>query len=217
MSRREGGLKEVKARADMYAFLSSLFLSEPEEGQVKGLREIFRILKMPHLNSFTLEELKREYFDLFVIPNPRYVRPYESVFMDRIPIEFAGIPEQGVPPATKYIKGLLMGESARGVIKFYQQEGVYPERELPDHIGNELSFLAYLVIRESESSGDETIRFRKLQEDFKKRHVLRWIGRLGKIVAKHDKIGYYKNAVSVTHILLNGFNFSEKSMSDNIV
>lgn len=197
------GLTEAKAQADTYAFLSSVFLSEPTEDQVKGLNEVLKILNLPSLNSFTLEELKRAYFDLFVIPNPRYVKPYESVFMDKIPMGFAGNPEQGVPPKTKYIEGLLMGESVQDVSKLYKQEGVYPERELPDHIGNEISFLAYLALKESESSGDETIRLRKLQEDFKKKHVLRWIGRLERRIARHDNTGYYRNAVSATHILLN--------------
>lgn len=195
----------AKAQADTYAFLSSVFLSEPDNKQVEGLREVITIMKRPPLKPFTFDELKRAYFNLFVIPNPCYTKPYESVFMDKIPVEFIGNPEQGIRPGTKYIKGLLMGKSAHDVIKFYKQEGFYPERELPDHIGNELAFLAYLYIKESESPDGSAIRFRKLQEDFKKQHVLRWIGRLEKIVARNDKTGYYENAVAITHTLLKAF------------
>ena len=37
----------------------------------------------PDEPGLSLDELDREYMELFVIPGPRYVAPYESVFRDR--------------------------------------------------------------------------------------------------------------------------------------
>lgn len=193
---------KAKAKADIYAFLSSIFLTEPTEGQVSRFKEVSEILKTPFPDSFSIDELKREYFDLFMIPNPRYVKPYESVYRDRIAIEFVGNPELGVPPRTRYIRGLLFQKSAQEVSKFYRQEGIYPEKELPDHIGNELSFMAYLALKESEAPVKEAEKFKKLQEDFKKKHLLKWVNRLEKKISKYDRLGYYKNAVLITKIML---------------
>lgn len=195
---------DAKLKAELYAFLSSVFLLGPSEDQVKGLRAILRILKIPPLSPFSLEGLKREYLDLFSVPNQRYVRPYESVYRDRIPIEFAGNPELGTPARRKYMRGLLMGKSARDVLRCYKAVGVYPSRELPDHIGNELSFLGYLAEREGTACREEAMRLRKSREDFIRRHPLKWIGKLEKEISKHDRTGYYTRAVSVAHAVLLG-------------
>lgn len=197
-------MMDKDAKGKLYAFLSSLFLLGPSEDQVERLKEVLKVLKLPLTGSWSVDELKREYYDLFVVPNPRYVRPYESVYRDRIPLDFVGNPELGMPPRRKHIKGLLMGESTRDVLRFYREAGVYPSAELPDHLGNELSFLGYLAGKESETSGEEAASFRRLHDDFKKNHPLKWIRKLEKKVEKEDRTGYYRSALMITHALLQG-------------
>jgi hypothetical protein len=53
------------------------------------------------------------------------------------------------------IKGLLMGESTLAVRETYLRAGLLPEQDLPDHIGNELRFLAYLCAIEADAPADE--------------------------------------------------------------
>jgi TorA maturation chaperone TorD len=201
MSRR---LIDTEAKGNLYAFLSSLFLLEPSEDRAARLREVLKILKLPLAGPWSVDELKREYYDLFSVPNPRYVRPYESVYRDRMPIDFVGNPELGMPPRRKYIRGLLMGESTRDVLRYYRAAGVYPSAELPDHLGNELSFLGYLAGKESETSGEKAADFKRLSADFKKNHPLKWIGKVKKRVEKEDRTGYFRSALAITHALLQG-------------
>ncbi|MFN3481209.1 MAG: molecular chaperone, partial [Thermodesulfovibrionales bacterium] len=164
---------DVKGR--LYAFLSSLFIMEPSKGHVHDLRDIMNILGFPDLKLCRIGELTREYYDLFVVPNPRYVRPYESVYRDRIPIDFVGNPEQGLMPRRRYIRGLLMGRSTMDVLRYYREAGVYPSTDLPDHLGNELAFLSYLL-KKAKEVGSESDKFLRLYEKFKKDHPLKWIG-----------------------------------------
>lgn len=191
---------EVKGR--LYGFLSSLFLLGPSDDQVRRLTEILQILQLPPLSTCSLDDLKREYYYLFVVPNPRYVRPYESVYRDSIRIEFVGSTELGTPSTTKRIKGLLMGESTRDVARYYREAGFYPSTELPDHVGNELFFLGYLVDKSRASFGQEAAKLGRLYDEFRSEHPLRWFGKLKGRVNKEDATGYYRSAISVTDALL---------------
>lgn len=193
---------QEKIRADIYAFLASLFLTVPTEEQVERLRGMLGIFQLPPLKSLALEEVKREFYDLFVVPNPKYVRPYESVYRDKIRMESAGNQEPGRPPTKKFIRGLLMGKSARGVIQHYRSAGMYPVTELPDHIGNELSFLSSLALKKGSVSQDESERLGKIEKDFKKKHIMKWIGKLEKKVSRNDSTGYYQAAVATAQCLL---------------
>jgi len=188
--------------AHIYAFLASLFLTAPTEEQFERLRGILEIFKLPPLKSLALEEVKREFYDLFVVPNPKYVRPYESVYRDKILMESAGDTESGKPLKNKSIRGLLMGKSTLGVIQHYRSAGMYPVSGLPDHIGNELSFLASLAMKKGSAAPEEAIRLGKIEKDFKKKHVMKWIGKLEKKVSRNDRTGYYQAAVATAQCLL---------------
>lgn len=193
---------QEKTRADIYAFLASLFLTVPTEKQVERLRGMLEIFQLPPLKPLALEEVKREFYDLFVVPNPKYVRPYESVYRDKIPMESAGNHEPGKPQKQKFISGLLMGKSTLGVIKHYRIAGMYPVSGLPDHIGNELSFLSSLALKKSSAVPEESERLGKIEKDFKKKHIMKWIGKLEKKVSRNDRTGYYQAAVATAQCLL---------------
>lgn len=186
----------------LYAFLSSLFLIEPGKGHIHDLRDVLNILGFLDLKVSSPEELKREYYDLFVVPNPRYVRPYESVYRDRIPVDFAVNPEMGLMPKRKYIKGLLMGRSTRDVLRYYREAGVYPSTDLPDHIGNEIAFLGYLLKKAKKISDSESEKFLRLYVEFKRNHLLKWIGKILKRVKEVECTGYYSSALLLTQSLL---------------
>lgn len=196
------GIEAAEAKGQLYGFLSSLFLLGPSDDQVRRLTEILQILQLPPLSTCSLDDLTREYYYLFVVPNPRYVRPYESVYRDSIRIEFVGSTELGTPSTTKRIKGLLMGESTRDVARYYREAGVYPSTELPDHVGNELFFLGYLADKSRASFGQEAAELGRLYDEFRIEHPLRWFGKLKGRVNKEDATGYYRSAISVADALL---------------
>lgn len=76
------------------------------------------------------EALREEFFALLAVPGERYLAPFESVWCDR---------DESRP------EGLLAGPSTSSVARFYARHGVTLDaREMPDHLGCELSFLASL-------------------------------------------------------------------------
>ncbi len=123
---------------------------------------------------------RMEFTNLFLVPGGQYVAPYESVFRDTREIE------------GREVAGLLMGQSALDVLQWYRFAALDISRdfkELPDHIGLEFHYLAFLCEKEREfgDAGDtaKQTRAREMQRDFLKAHVLSWLGDLaGKIRAK---------------------------------
>lgn len=184
---------EARARANVYAFLASLFHSLPTEDSVRAVREMAGGLQIEDPGPFVLEELVREYMDLFVVPNPRYVAPYESVFRD----SWSNPVEDGAP-----IRGLLMGDSSLAVKRCYDKAGVASADELPDHVATELRFIAWLWERQAEGESGDVAAIAQLRSRFRADHVARWIADLRGRVAERDRLGFYTAALRVTEAVL---------------
>lgn len=151
----------ASARAEFYRFLAAAVLAPPDGNSVAALLE-------PGFGAFLAEALEDariaaalgalraagqpelkpladEYHTLFVVPGQRYCKPYGSVHC---------VAAGGDVPQ------LLAGESSREVLRLYRRAGYQPAadfRDLPDHLGAELSFLAHLCDEEQQAwvSGDE--------------------------------------------------------------
>lgn len=185
------------ARRDLYRFLSAAFLAEPNPEFLARLRddslqaalaewfsaevvEAFRGVSEAMGAEGFAASARREFTNLFLVPGGPYVAPYESVFRDTREIE------------GREVSGLLMGPSALDVQQWYRLAALEISRdfkELPDHIGLEFHYLAYLCDREQAfgDAGDSAkqIRARQMQRDFLRAHVLSWLGDLAdKIRAK---------------------------------
>jgi len=129
----------------------------------------------------------QEFMNLFEVPGGQYVAPYESVYRDAR--EVAG----------KQVRGLLMGQSAVDVQKWYRLAAVEisPEyRDLPDHITLQLGYLAHLCAKEQEfaSSGDEArlTRTWEMQRDFLAAHVAPWITALRDKIHEKSEHAYFR-------------------------
>ncbi len=180
-----------QARRDVYAFLGGAFLAAPTEKTLRalgdeeflaGAAELFgaKTLESLRQNAGAVEqtaELQRqahqEFMNLFKVPGGQYVTPYASVFSDAR--EVGGKP----------VKGLLMGPSAVHVKKWYQLAAVEISdeyKDLPDHIGLELNFLAHLCGKEVEfaAKGEEgkLARAWEIERDFLAAHLVTWASRL---------------------------------------
>ena len=184
---------EARARASVYMFLASLFHSLPTEDSVRAVREMAGGLEIEAPGPFVLKELERDYMDLFVVPNPRYVAPYESVFRDSW-----SNPVEGGPP----LRGLLMGDSSKAVQRCYDEAGVASEDELPDHVSTELQFMAWLWALQAEPESGDAAAIAELRSRFRADHVARWIANLRGRVAERDRLGFYAAALRVTEAVI---------------
>lgn len=186
---------EARARASVYVFLASLFHTPPTEDSVRAVREMAGGLEIEDPGPFALDDLEREYMDLFVVPNPRYVAPYESVFRD----SWSNPVEDGAP-----IRGLLMGDSSLAVRRCYDEAGVAPADELPDHIATELQFMAWLWALQANTETGDMSAIADLRSRFRANHVARWIADLRGRVAKRDRLGFYAAALQVAEAVIEG-------------
>jgi len=191
------------ARRDLYRFLSAAFLAAPapellakarDEEFLAALAEWFsaEVVEKFQRAGQTMETAEfsqaahREFTQLFLVPGGQYLAPYESVFRDRREIE------------GREIAGLLLGPSAVAVQQWYRLAALEISeefKELPDHIGLELHYLAYLCAREQEfaDSGDagKQTRAREMQRDFLKAHVLTWLPDLAQKIQANASIPLY--------------------------
>jgi TorA maturation chaperone TorD len=152
-------------------------------------------LEIEDPGPFALKDLQREYMDLFVVPNPRYVAPYESVFRD----SWSNPVEGGAS-----ISGLLLGESSLAVQRCYDEAGVAPEDELPDHVAIELQFMAWLWALQAAPESGDVAAIAELRGRFRSDHVARWIADLRGRVAERDRLGFYAAALRVTEAVIGG-------------
>lgn len=193
---------ECVARANVYNFLAGVFSSHPTPTSVIGLCQMAETLGLPGPADGELSELDREYMELFVVPNPRYVAPYESVFRDQwlLPTTL----KRGMNPAeaSQTIKGLLMGESTEQVRQAYLAAGVLPAEELPDHLSNELRFMAHLWNREAASSPDDAKSVAAQRAAFRDGHLLKWIGDLRARLSECAQLPHYPLALDIVEAVL---------------
>lgn len=212
MKVNEMNIKIVEARKKIYSLLSSLFLGPPTHSLLQIIHSDFDNAAKGDLHEFLDQALKdfigacrmtdaqmlaREYNNLFLIPVGGYVAPYESVFLDERLL------------GNKKVSGLLMGPSAIDVKKWYRQAGMEisdDAKELPDHIGIELRFMAHLCEKEleAETNGDLGLVFKinDTQLGFLETHLTKWIGPFVEKVQSNTKSKFYIALCDITRLLL---------------
>lgn len=214
------------AREKLYAFLASVYL-QPASGEfLKQVREVslfdslcelfaensatqlkayFQMLK-PEAIEQEATVLKRVYMDLFSVPTGAYVAPYEDIY-------------RGKSLDGQTLKGPLLGVRAIAAKRIYREAGARMEetcRELPTHIGVELSFMRFLCAQEimhlndgqtqSDDSSDETPSqaevYRGYQLRFLAEHLTRWFPLLNEEIQHKSGHIFYKSLAQLTHEFL---------------
>lgn len=170
LDRESSALKTetARSRSNIYRLLSALFMAEvtPDllnalnsEEMLKGLQDLGVEMEkvLGDQNSDLLGDLAEEYAALFIVPGG--ISPHESV----------------------RLHGMLNQKPSWDVEKFYQKCGLVIKDDchiLPDHIGMELEFMAYLAGKEADAtqSGKETesAQWAGLQEEFFRNHIAPW-------------------------------------------
>lgn len=216
--------EDAAARRNMYAFLSAVFLHPPtgelvrqimDQKLLTDLSALFSREAITELQAFAasasvdadLASLRQEYMDLFAVPAGRYVTPFEDVYQG-----------EGIEGASE--RGPLLGQRAIAVRRLYRQAGAEMTREcreLPTHIGVELSFMAFLCEQESEAiSRDEAGifsaeadgetgapgRYREFQLRFLQNHLNGWLPQLRKAIQAKAKSRLYPALALITEAFL---------------
>jgi TorA maturation chaperone TorD len=193
---------EAMVRAGIYGFIAQVLAARPTEEGIRVLGETAAELGIACPEDLAIGDVDREYLDLFVIPGGRYIAPYESVFCDEWLVP--PVLRRGTNPSETgdKIKGLLMGESTLSVRECYLEAGLLPEADLPDHIGNELRFLAWLSAEQARARPEEARKVAEVRDNFRREHVLKWIGELRERVEARERLGYYGVALRVAEAVL---------------
>ncbi|MEW6739680.1 MAG: TorD/DmsD family molecular chaperone [Nitrospirota bacterium] len=157
----------------------SVFQDNYEDGEgiesyPAGLFEFVRQAeKMPNLK----EELEADHTALFVLPSD--LLPHEAVYLDK--------------------DKKLGGRITISVGQFYEKAGadILKEcTEMPDHLGMELEFMAFLcgIERESwEKTGIESLqKCVEFQKMFLEEHLLKWVYRCCEKIIERAEYGFYK-------------------------
>ncbi len=205
-------LNWAKARADMYRFLSAVFLEPPTkaliesllaEGFIEELEGVFGVETVGDLRQFVqefrgnYESLHQDFQDLFMVPLGRYVTPYEAVYRDEREI------------GDDRVRGLLMGPSTVAIKQLYREAGVAVSegfQDLPDHVGLELACMGFLCEAEvhawEQNDLDDVQRMRDMQKRLSHEHLLLWVPALCGRICENASGPFYRGIASLTEAYL---------------
>ncbi len=213
----------AEARSSMYGFFAAHYLCPPEEDLVQHLRDegfqhelssLFgpeAVAKLSRLRTSVRPDenvvaLRQHYMDMFVVPSSRYVTPFEDVYRGRSADGEAG-------------KGPLMGELTIALKRRYRDAGAEMVRackQLPNHIGVELSFMSFLCNKEAaaiESEEDASrdpcerkaagsVKYRELQIIFLQEHLNEWFPQLSRSIQARTESNFYRGLALITEEFL---------------
>jgi TorA maturation chaperone TorD len=182
-------------RARTYDLLAAVFGSAPTDESTGALCNLAQALGIALPSRPSPAEVRREFMDLFVVPNPRYVAPYESVYRDDRPVP-------GANGNASRSAGLLMGDSTLAVREAFMEAGVLPVRDLPDHIANELRLVSHLWHVEACGDSEQALEAAGQRRHFISGHLLSWIGELRDKIAQSSETGFYRAALEAAEALL---------------
>jgi len=151
--------QRLRFREAMYAFLATVYLQPISEKFLQQVSEKSFLIELSdlfqseafdklkcYLSSLTQESLveevkllKREFMSLFAVPTGRYVAPFEDIYL--------GKNQNG-----QIHRGPLLGVRAIAVKRLYREAGAQMDnlrKELPNHVGVELSFMRFLCERQA--------------------------------------------------------------------
>ena len=189
MSDTETDVQELEAAVAMYRFLARSFLEEPTTDVLAELRdgEQGQLLKamgydlLDGLDGYAPadqeEMLAVEYCRLFIGPG-QHISPHEAINRD---------------------EHQHWGERTASVYVAYREAGFDLERdvrEMPDHVGVELLFVAKLIeseiecLRQGQQAGAAKNREQRCR--FLSNHLAEWLPLLSKMVTEHGEFSFYK-------------------------
>ena len=208
--------QDAKARASMYSFLAAVYLRPPTADMIRlltvgdfleELAVVFGEETVADLKEFAsgvhlggnCDYLDQEYMNLFAVPTGRYVTPFEDVYR--------GMEVEGVLK-----RGPLMGGRTIAARRIYREAGADMNRackELPTHIGVELSFMSFLCERQAAAIDEEEQRtaadcdrYHHFQIRFLREHLNNWFPQLNQTIQANAKSSFYRGLALITAAFL---------------
>jgi len=199
-----GDLQQGDARtmAEVCAFLAGVLSAPPTEESAGAVARMASALGIACPGDVATATLERDYADLFVVPNPRYVAPYESVYRDRWEVPGAFRSADGGAEGSATGKGLLMGESTLRVRRLQLEAGLQPQRDLPDHVANEMWLLAHLWKKEAEATPADRPEWARRRVQFSNEHLQQWLGDLAAKVRQNQRVGIYGATLEIAQAVI---------------
>lgn len=186
------------SRAEIYSFLAAVFLREPDlQSLAKQLYALQLAADYPPADEALVDEIKQQYFDSFFVPmSASYTPPFESTLL-------------GYAADKRF--GSLCSPAMHEVMSLYMAVGFDPsqldifeplrEIAMPDHIGFELAFMAFLALQEETAhrrgDGEAAEKWAEWQRIFLVQHLSRWLPQLAAALADRQA-GYYAAAAQYT-------------------
>lgn len=225
--RRDQGISDFSSasRGAIYEFLSYMHTQNPNKDFIDSLSSDEQFAKLKKLGSIigggsSSEELRKSLQKL--ISALRSLRDKDEKRVVRLQEDYArlfrGIRRgYGPPPPYEsvYMSELVMSNLASDVLTLYHKAGLEVRGgEPPDHIGFELSFMAYLCKKEEEyrNAGDlkNATGFTSFQNDFLSDHILTWVPQFCTKVLDYDSAFY----AAVAELTLSWLQLEEKNVND---
>lgn len=204
--------ENVLARAKAYEFLAGIFLKEPTREALDELKtwakaggemQLLFLIEQLEAQDQELKELKQEYYDLFFVPvSGRFIPPFESAIRGALRTD---------GQKTKF--GALWGEETIKVSALYERMGFNPQLlpifeplrqlNLPDHIGAELAYMAYLCHLEAERQNlnPPVKAVQTFEKEFLRSHLLKWLPDFSEDLRKVHQSGFYPYFVDLARDL----------------
>ncbi|MGA2874699.1 MAG: molecular chaperone TorD family protein [Nitrososphaerales archaeon] len=201
-------------RASIYSFLSGIYARELTSEQISELRSRRgNLLPSLSLGSGDGEEatqimsgldLIRKYFESVADGSENDVRldlaeDYAGLFL--------GVRGKIPHPSESAYQGgrKIMARPYRQVLKIYEDAGLSADKsftEPEDHVATELSFMAFLAKKTSESiknrDYDSARRLLGSQEVFLERHLTKWLPTMCNDVLEIGRTDFYKGVAKIT-------------------
>lgn len=193
---------EALTMARVLGVLATTLESPPDDSTAGLIARLAAPLGIACPPGVTRDALTRDFAALFAVPGPHYVAPYESVYCDA-PERPPGAGTVPTPRAGQHSRtrmGTLMGPSTLEVQQAQHAACLAVERGLPDHIANEVWFVAHLWKRQAEGpigSAD----WAQQRERFTRDHLQRWLDILTDEVRHHETCGVYSTALTIVQQL----------------
>ncbi|MBI4602244.1 MAG: molecular chaperone TorD family protein [Planctomycetes bacterium] len=200
-------MTESSLRGQVYGFLAFGYHYPPDREQAPRLAASERAARELGLGNLgdafgelarlvrgaAQDLLRQDFDDLFMVPGPRYVTPYESVYRDP-PIE-----------ANARVAPRTYGPSTQAILAYYSRIGLQITKgyvELPDYVGLEMACMEYLCTREAECAAagrdPEAENVRALERRFLREHLGAWVAPLAARIREKAGTEYYRTLAGVT-------------------
>lgn len=193
---------QAETRTQTYSALAGVLAAHPTPESVRAVREMAEGLGLACSAAISASEVEREYLDLFPVSNPCSEAPDESVIQNPWLLPDGQLPTSHPGGADQMIEGVSLRTSTAEGRPCSLQAGIRPDGELPEHVGNELRFMAYTWEREAESPAEEARAWAELRGNSRQTYLLNWIGQVRGRVTERGRPGFYQVVLQVAEAVL---------------